>query len=76
MFHLGQDILLLNADEAAVFMADSKEGLVVVERSAQKDFLDVADTLGLNLVSTGRVIGFTISRGRDIELILYQWASR
>ena len=69
VFHLGQDILLLNADEAAVFMADSKEGLVVVERSARKDFLDVADTLGLNLVSTGQVIGFNISRGRDIELI-------
>ena len=76
VFHLGQDILLLNADEAAVFMADSKEGLAVVERSARKTFLDVADTLGLNLVSSGHVFGFTISRGRDIELILYQWASR
>ena len=76
VFHLGQDILLLNADEAAVFMADSKEGLAVVERSARKAFLDVADMLGLNLASSGQITGFTISRGREIELILYQWGSR
>ncbi len=75
VFHLGRDILLLNADEAAVFMADSKEGLAVVERSARQAFLDVADNLGLNLVSSTQVSGFNISRGRDIELILYQWAS-
>ena len=31
VFHLGRDILLLNADQAAVFMADSKDGLAVVE---------------------------------------------
>jgi len=59
-----------------VFMADSKEGLAVVERSARKAFLDVADMLGLNLASSGQISGFTISRGREIELILYQWASR
>ncbi len=76
VFHLGRDILLLNADEAAVFMADSKDGLAVVEGSARQAFLDVADTLGLNLVSSGQVSGFNISRGRDIELIFYQWASR
>ena len=75
VFHLGQDILLLNAEEAAVFMADSKEGLAVIEHSARKAFLDLSDTLGLNLVSSGQVTGFTISRGRDIELILYKWAN-
>ena len=66
----------MNADEAAVFMADSKDGLAVVEGSARQAFLGVADTLGLNLVSSGQVSGFNISRGRDIELIFYQWASR
>ncbi len=76
VFHLGRDILLLNADEAAVFMADSKDGLAVVERSAQHAFLDVADTLGLNLVSSAQISGFNISRGRDIEITLYQRANR
>ena len=72
VFHLGRDILLLNADEAAVFMADSKDGLAVVEKSEREVFIGLADKLGLNLVSSARISGFTISRGRDIELILYQ----
>lgn len=76
VFHLGQDVLLLNADEAAVFMADSEDGLAVVEQTARQDFLDVTDKLGLNLVSAAHVRGFTISRGRDIDLILYQRTSR
>ena len=72
VFHLGRDILLLNADEAAVFMADSKDGLAVVEQSEREVFISLTDKLGLNLVSSARISGFTISRGRDIELILYQ----
>ena len=72
VFHLGRDILLLNADQAAVFMADSKDGLAVVEKSEREVFMGLADKLGLNLVSSARISGFTISRGRDIELILYQ----
>ena len=36
VFHLGRDILLLNADQAAVFMADSKDGLAVVEKSERR----------------------------------------
>ena len=72
VFHLGRDILLLNVDEAAMFMADSKDGLAVVEQSEREAFLGLTDKLGLNMVSSARVSGFTISRGRDIELILYQ----
>tara|TARA_Y100000589_G_scaffold324523_1_gene360842 strand:+ start:322 stop:2019 length:1698 start_codon:yes stop_codon:yes gene_type:complete len=75
VFHLGRDILLLNADEAAVFMADSKDGLAVVEQSERQAFLGLADKLGLSLVSSARVSGFNISRGRDVELILYQRSS-
>ena len=56
-------------------MADSKEGLAVVERLREKAFLDVADMLGLNLASSGQ-ISASPSHGARIELILYQWASR
>ena len=53
-------------------MADSKDGLAVVEKSEREVFISLADELGLNLVSSARISGFTISRGRDIELLVYQ----
>jgi len=39
-------------------------------------FLATADKLNLDLAVKGRVSGFTVARGRDIELVLYQRVSR
>jgi len=76
VFHLGRDVFLLEATEAALFMADSTDGLAVVERAAVEPFLATADKLNLDLAVKGRVSGFTVARGRDIELVLYQRVSR
>ena len=75
VFHLGRDVFLLEASEAALFMADATDGLAVVEQAAQAPFLETAAKLELELVIKGRVSGFTVARGRDVELILYQRAS-
>lgn len=72
VFHLGRDVFLLDASEAALFMADSSDGVAVVERRALQPFLETAGKLDLTLVQTGQVSGFTLARGRDVELILYR----
>ena len=72
VFHLGRDVFLLEASEAALFMADSADGLAVVEKRAVAPFLETAGKLNLQLIETGHVTGFTLARGRDVELILYR----
>ena len=75
VFHLGRDVFLLEAREAALFMADAADGLAVVEQAALPPFLETAAKLEIDLIVKGRVSGFTVARGRDVELVLYQRAS-
>ncbi len=76
VFHLGQDILLLPAEEAALFMAEAADGLAVVEARHEREFSALTDRLGLQLILTDRVSGLNLSRGRPVTLNFYQHRPR
>ena len=65
-------MLLLTADEAALFLAEAKDALVIIEERALPDFQKIADELALRLQEVARVDGFNHSRGQDVSLRFFQ----
>ena len=72
VFEIGRDVLLLTADEAALFLAEAKDALVIIEERALPDFQKIADELALRLQEVVRVDGFNHSRGQDVSLRFFQ----
>jgi len=71
VFHLGQDLLLVDGGEAALFLAEAPGGLAIVERDQQTAFLDMAGTLRLKVEAIRQIEGFNMSKGKDVLIFLY-----
>ncbi len=72
VFHLGQDILLLDAQQAALFMAEAPDGLAVIEGRHRDAFIQLSQQLEQQLAVSDTLAGVNISKGRDIQLFFYQ----
>ena len=76
IFHLGQDILLLDVKQAALFMAEAPDGLAVIEARHREAFLQLAEQLNQQLAVTDTLLGTNLSKGREIQLFFYQHRAR
>ena len=76
VFHLGQDILLLDVKQAAVFMAEAPDGLAVIEGRHREAFIQLSEQLNQQLAVSDTLQGTNISKGRDIQLFFYQHRAR
>ena len=72
VFLLGRDVLLVNSQEAALFLAEAPDGVALVEARQQASFLDMAWRLGLRLAKPEQLSGFNISKGQDVVILIYQ----
>lgn len=72
VFLLGRDILLVTETEAALLLAESQDGLAIIEATKKETFDNVSAKLGLSPKQIKTVSGFNISKGRDVRLLLYQ----
>ncbi|MGB2122771.1 MAG: hypothetical protein ACPH26_05740, partial [Candidatus Puniceispirillaceae bacterium] len=72
VFHLGRDLLLVDGGEAALFLAEAPGGLAIVERDQQTAFLDMADSLELDVDAVRQIEGFNMSKGKNVLIFLYQ----
>ena len=72
VFHLGQDILLLDVKQAALFMAEAPDGLAVIEKRHRAEFIQLSERLEQQLAVTDTLVGMNISKGHDIQLFFYQ----
>ena len=70
VFKLGEDILLLNADEAALLLAEAPEALIIVESRQIDQFKSAASNLNVVYHQSSQIKGFNISKGQFIELYL------
>ena len=70
VFTLGEDILLLNADEAALLLAEAPEALIIVESRQIDQFKSAALNLNVAFHQSSQIKGFNISKGQFIELYL------
>jgi len=72
VFEFGQDLLLVDGGEAALFLAEAPDGLAIVDRDQQQAFLDMAASVGLSLVTPRQVEGFNMSKGKNVLIFLYR----
>ena len=72
VFHLGQDLLLVDGREAALFLVEAPGGLAIVEMHQNEVFLATAAELGLRLKAPIQLEGYNISKGQNVEILLYR----
>ncbi len=72
VFYLGKDLLLLTAKENALFMVEASNGLAIIEKRDEKEFLDIIKLFDKKVIAVGNVNGFNVSKGRTVNLIIYK----
>ena len=68
VFTLGEEILLLSADEAALLLAEAPEAIIIVESHHLEQFQAAALTLNIPTHQLSKIDGFNISKGQFVEL--------
>ena len=74
VFLLGQNLLLLTAKESALFLEEAPGGMAIIEQRQNPAFLTVAAQLGLRVQPPIQLSGFNISKGQDVQILLYRTA--
>ncbi len=72
VFEIGRDVLLLTADEAALFLAEASDGLAIIEQRGLAGFKMIANELELGVYEVARVEGFNHSRGQEVSLHFFR----
>jgi hypothetical protein len=72
VFLLGQDVLLVDGREAALFLAEAPDGVVLIEARQQAIFLDIVRLLDVTLAEPTQVSGYNMSKGQDVVILIYR----
>ena len=72
VFFLKGKIILSNSHEGAIFLAEGKNNIVLIEERHLKDFKFFAKNLDLNLDEIKNVQGFNYSKGKKIKIYFYK----
>ena len=72
VFLLNGDVLLSDPHEVAIFMAEGKNNVALIEKSHLKQFLETTNDLNLKIKEISIVKGFNIPKGRHVEIYIFQ----
>lgn len=72
VFTLGRDLLLVDGQEAALFLAEAPNGLAIIEQTQNAAFVTMADALQLDVLMIHQLEGFNMSKGSDVRIFLYR----
>ena len=72
VFLLNGNVLLSNPNEAAIFMAEGKNNVALIEKNDLKQFLETTNDLNLKLNEISILKGFNIAKGSHIEIYIFQ----
>ena len=72
VFLLNGNVLLSNPQEAAIFMAEGKNNVALIEKNDLKQFLETTNDLNLKINEISIVKGFNIAKGRHVEIYIFQ----
>ena len=71
VFLLGRDVLLFSPRDAALFLAESSDGVAIVEARTRREFNRTANAVGVRLGWHGTIRGFNYSNGKTAQLLIY-----
>ena len=72
VFLLNGNVLLSNPNEAAIFMAEGRNNVALIEKNDLKQFLKTINDLNLKINEIFTVKGFNIAKGRHVEIYIFQ----
>ena len=72
VFLLNGNVLLSNPHEVAIFMAEGKNNVALIEKNDLKQFLETTNDLNLKINEISIVKGFNIAKGRHVEIYIFQ----
>ena len=72
VFLLNGNVLLSDPHEVAIFMAEGKNNVALIEKNDLKQFLETTNDLNLKINEIFIVKGFNIAKGRHVEIYIFQ----
>ncbi len=72
VFLLNGNVLLSDPHEVAIFMAEGKNNVALIEKSDLKQFLQTTNDLNLKIKKISIVKGFNIAKGKHVEIYIFQ----
>ena len=72
VFLLNNNILLSTPQEAAIFLAEGKNNLGLIEKGSLEEFLVSVNQLNLKLDKKDVVEGYNIAKGQHVEIHIFQ----
>ena len=72
VFLLKGNVLLSKPHEAAIFMAEGKKNISLIEKSSLGEFLEATKELNLKIKIVDTVRGYNIAKGRHVEINIFE----
>ena len=72
VFLLKGNVLLSKPHEAAIFMAEGKKNISLIEKSSLGEFLEATKELNLKIKKVDTVKGYNIAKGRHVEINIFE----
>ena len=72
VFLLNGNVLLSKPHEAAIFMAEGKKNISLIEKRSLRDFLESIEQLNLKVKIVDTIKGFNIAKGRHVEINIFK----
>ena len=72
VFLLEGNVLLSNPQDAALFLAEGKNNIALIEKRSLEDFLFSINHLNLKLEKADIVNGYNIAKGKHVEIHVYK----
>ncbi len=72
VFLLKGNVLLSKPHEAAIFMAEGKKNISLIEKKSLGKFLEATQELNLKVTIVDTIRGFNIAKGRHVEINIFE----
>ena len=72
VFLLNGEVLLSSPQEVAIFMAEGKNNIGLVENDALEDFLEISKELNLSIKIEEVIKGYNIAKGKHVQIHIFK----
>ncbi len=72
VFLLNGEVLLSSPQEVAIFMAEGKNNIGLVEDDALKEFLDISKELNSSIRTVEVIKGYNIAKGKHVKIHIFK----
>ena len=72
VFALGEDVLLFNPEQTALFLLEAADGIALVEAAESIKFLDILSQKGVAVTQIAVIEGYNYAKGAPVRMGIYR----